>query len=406
MPKSAFHLSIAFLTATFLICGFIAMANSGTTLHPMQDPIPTSYFNLNILFHPATKVPWPAPPFHGWRVWHAMWADLEPQKGQWHFDLLDKYVGWAQQHNSEMVLILSYMPQWASQNPDAEASWYHGTSGPPRDIENWRNFVRTVATRYKGKIRMYEIWNEPDRPQDWKGDVETMVTMVREASRILKEVDPENRVISPSAEQEKGLPWLNEFLQKGGGQYVDFIGYHFYVHAGPEAMVPLIAKVKAIMHEHGAGEKALWNTETGWVGPQPLPEDVGAAYVARAYILNWGARVTRFYWYAWDDHHNQQIELVRSDNTTLTPAGKAYITIEGWLTGAVMERCDTIDGETWVSDLQKNGKPVHIVWNTAGGKTFTLPSAWQVSEVTQLSGGVVGVNGNSVQIGIQPVLLQ
>jgi hypothetical protein len=390
-----------------LISGFIAMANSETPLNPMQDPIPASYFDLNILFHPLAKVPWPAAPFRGWRVWHALWADLEPQKGQWHFDLLDKYVGWAQQHDTEMVMILAYSPQWASKNPDAEASWYRGTSGPVRDIEDWKNFVRTVGIRYKGKIHVYEIWNEPDRPQDWKGDVNTMVTMVREASMILKQIDPHIILVSPSAEQAKGVPWLNEFLQKGGGQNVDVIGYHFYVpHATPEAMVPLIQQVKKVMHENGAGEKALWDTEAGWLDSQPLPDDVGAAYVARAFILNWAARVERFYWYAWDDHHGNQIELVRPDNSALTPAGNAFITIQRWMTGAVMKRCTTSDEQTWTCELQKNGAPAYLAWNTAGQKSFSIPTDWRVKEMTQLNGGNSSINGTSIQIGIQPVLIQ
>jgi hypothetical protein len=274
-------------------------------------------------------------------------------------------------------------------------------------MEDWRNFVRTVGTRYKGKIHVYEIWNEPDRPQDWKGDVDTMVVMVREAAQILKQIDPNIIVVSPSAEQAKGLPWLNEFLRKGGGQYVDVIGYHFYVpHAAPEAMVPLIEQVKKVMHENGAWEKALWDTEAGWLDAQPLPDDVGAAYVARAFILNWAARVERFYWYAWDNHHGSAIELVSADNSTITAAGKAFITIQEWLSGAVMKRCESPDGQVWTCALERNGTVAHLAWNTQGEKPFSIPNEWHAREVIQLSGERRPINGNSSSIGIQPVLIQ
>src|SRR5277367_146673 len=194
----------ALLVTMVLVSGYIAMADSGVYLQPSTDPIPPSYFCLNILFHPLNKVPWPAAPFYGFRAWHALWADLEPQKGNWQFDHLDKLVNDAQQHGTEIDLILAYAPQWASQNPDKDASWQKGTSGPVRDLEDWRHFVRKVGERYQGKIHVYEIWNEPDRPQDWQGDVDTMIRMTREASRILKEIDPSVVIISPSAEQEKG----------------------------------------------------------------------------------------------------------------------------------------------------------------------------------------------------------
>ena len=30
------------------------------------------------------------------------------------------------------------------------------------DLDAWREYVRTVADRYRGRIRYWEVWNEPD----------------------------------------------------------------------------------------------------------------------------------------------------------------------------------------------------------------------------------------------------
>ncbi|MBK9091287.1 MAG: hypothetical protein IPM84_00570 [Anaerolineae bacterium] len=38
----------------------------------------------------------------------------------------------------------------------------------------------------------------------------------------------------------------------------------------------------------------------------------------RAYLLNWAGGVSRFYFYAWDNHTATNIELTAADNTTLT----------------------------------------------------------------------------------------
>ena len=407
LARSATPLILTPLLAGVLIVSLFSSAQSTVVLNPMGKPVPNSYFNLNILFHPATTVPWPAAPFYSWRVWHALWPDLEPQKGEWNFALLDKYADWATQHHTEMLMILAYTPQWASSNPDAGASWYKGASGPPRDEEDWRDFVRTVGNRYKGRIHAYEVWNEPDRPQDWGGDVETMVGMVRDASSILKGIDPKALIVSPSAEQQKGVPWLNEFLAKGGANYVDVIGYHFYVpNSSPEAMVPLIQKVKAVMHNNGVGEKPLWDTEAGWLGTEPLPDDQAMAYVTRAFILNWAARVDRFYWYAWDDHHGNQIELTQKSNATLRPAGKAFETIQQWLVGSAMKECSTSDGQTWVCELDSNGALRYIVWSVAERKDFRISSTWRVKQATGLDGSRSEIAGGSISIGPQPVLVE
>jgi hypothetical protein len=411
MSKAAFHISMALIAASILISAFVALANSENMPTAPTIPIPASYFNLNILFHPYNNVAWPAEPFHGWRVWHALWFDLEPQKGQWKFDHLDKLVGEAQQNNSEMVLIMSYSPAWASSKPQQPADWKPGTAGPLVDINDWRDYVKTVGTRYKGKIHIYEMWNEPDRPKAWVGDMNTMVQMVREAYTILKGIDPTVTIVSPSATFPNGNAWLNDFLSKGGGQYVDVIGYHFYTGriddmAPPESVVPLIQKVKSIMTQHGIGDKPLWDTEAGWLGANLFPDNQQAAYVARAFVLNWLAGVSRYYYYAWDNRNGTQIEMVGPDFATPIPAAKSFATIQTWLTGSVLHRCLTSDNHDWVCELDQSGTWKYIVWNTDGDRSFRLAKNWKVSKVTQLDGSVAKIDGDTIHVGISPVLIQ
>jgi hypothetical protein len=399
--------SVAFTLATALSL----RSESDTALYPKSEPIPASYFSMNILFHPLNPVPWPAVPIGGWRAHHVDWANLQPEKDHWYFDLLDKYVGWSEEHHTPIFMPLTYTPRWASSNPDAptdvETGNPPGLSGPPRDMEDWRIFVRTVATRYKGRIHDWELWNEPNRPQSWTGSVDTMVQMTKEASEILKEVDPQNIVVSPVPEEEKGLAFLDKFLSKGGGQYCDVIGYHFYVGTQPpEAMVPLIDKAKAIMQKDGVGSKPLWNTEAGWLGGTVFSPDLAAAYVARAYILNWAAGVSRFYWFAWEIHPANDLQMTEKDNATLAPAGKAFAAIQRWLTGAVIARCASSADGTWVCDLQKDGSKFHIVWNTQGDQIFPISKSWHANQAIQLSGTKTGIQGDSIKIGVEPELIQ
>jgi hypothetical protein len=275
-------------------------------------------------------------------------------------------------------------------------------------MEDWRIFVRTVATRYKGRIHNWEIWNEPNRPQSWTGSVDTMVEMTRDASRILKEIDPDNRVVSPAPTGIYGLPFLDKFLSKGGGQYADAIGYHFYVGHDdpPEAMVPLIDKVKAAMQRYGLGSKPLWNTEAGWLGPNSLSSEVGSAYISRAYILDWADGVSRFYWFAWENHRGTQIELTEQDNAGLTLAGKAFATTQAWMTGAVMTRCINSTDGTWMCDLRNQNGVFHILWNTNGNTMLPLPEDWHASYANTLAGSKTAIQGKSIAIGIQPMLIQ
>jgi hypothetical protein len=49
-----------------------------------------------------------------------------------------------------------------------------------------------------------------------------MVALTRESSQVIRATDPGARIVSAAA-AGVGVKWLDEFLRKGGGQYVDII---------------------------------------------------------------------------------------------------------------------------------------------------------------------------------------
>lgn len=373
--------------------------------------IPDSYFGLHIhhLAYPV-PTPWPNMPVPQWRLWDAdvTWPDLEPSKGQWRFEKLDAYVSLAQQHGTGILLPLGGSPRWASARPSVPSNYYPGFTAEPLDIEDWRTFVRTVASRYKGRIQAYEIWNEPNLREFWTGTTDQMLTLTKEASQIIHSVDSNAIVVSPAATADYGIPWVVEFVKKGGGQYVDVIGFHFYVNPHtllPEDMVPMIQRVRRVMADNGLANKPLWNTETGWLEPARFDSDeLAAGFLARAYILCWAAGVQRFYWYAWD---NRSLAIVtyKEDAHAVTPAGDAYKVMEQWLVGARIDGCTESADHSWTCQLNRSGKKEWIVWNSQASRKFDVPGAWRVESATPLLHDRRSLNGASIEIGPAPTLL-
>jgi Glycosyl hydrolases family 39 len=373
--------------------------------------IPGTYFGLHIhhLDRPI-PTPWPNMPVPTWRLWDAdvTWADLQPSKGQWEFTRLDRYVYLAQQHSTSILLPLGGSPTWASARPQVRTNYQPGFTAEPANMDDWRAFVRTVVSRYKSRIQAYEIWNEPNLKDFWTGTTDQMLSLTREASQIIHSVDPQAIVVSPSATADYGIPWLDEFLKKGGGQFVDVIGFHFYVNPHtllPEDMVPVIQRVRQLISDDGLANKPVWNTETGWLSPAKFESDEFAAgFLARAYILSWAAGVQRFYWYAWD---NRSLAIVtyKEDDHTVTPAGHAYKVMEQWLVGAQMAGCTESADRTWTCQLNRAGKKEWIVWNPKGSVKFDVPEAWRARYVTPLLHDQHALNGSSIEIGPVPTLL-
>src|SRR5262249_4911109 len=202
-------------------------------------------------------------------------------------------------------------------------------------------------------------------------------------------------IVSPSATADFGVPWLGEFLKKGGGQYVDVIGFHFYVNPHtllPEDMLPVIQRVREVLASNGLTSKPLWNTETGWLRPAKFESDeLAAGFLARAFILSWAAGVERFYWYAWDNQTTAIITYKESART-VTPAGSAYKTLEQWLVGAKMQSCSSTSDRTWTCQLERSGKKEWIVWNTQGNQKFGVPRTWKTGSVTRLLQNAYSLN--------------
>ena len=379
----------------------------GERLTPPPGLVPPTLFGMH-MHHAGVPTPWPEVPFAAWRLWDAYvsWSALEPRRGEWRFETLDRYLALAEGHHVEVLLVLGLTPGWAAARPVEKSAYEPGNASVPKDLDDWRKFVAEVTRRYKGRIAAYEIWNEPDLRQTWTGSVEQMVALTREASQVIRAIDPAARIVSPAA-AGVDVKWLADFLAKGGGQYVDVIGYHFYVTPKPpEAMVPLIRQVQRVMADHGVAGKPLWNTETGWAHPKHFPsEDLAAAYVGRSYLLNWAAGVERLYWYAWDNHRWVSLEMTQADDRTLRPAAKAYAAIQEWLVGAQVGSCEEDMSHMWICALKRDGKAEWILWNANGSRAFPIPMDWHTARTTRLLGETRPITSKTFKVGPTPVLV-
>ena len=411
-------------------CTTAGSRGQSETLLAPNIPIPKMFFGMHIhhLFTGSSVVtPWPAVPFSCWRLWdsYVTWANLEPEKGKWNFATLDKYVDIAEQHHVEILLTLSWTPQWASARPQEREYGPLGAAAEPQKMADWQEYVRTVATRYKGRIHDYEIWNEPNSKGFYTGTIPQLVQIAGAAYTTLKLVDPHVTVTSPPCAGPEGVGWLDEYLRAGGGRYADVIGYHFYVNSEPpEQMVPLIHQVEQTMQKNGVGEKPLWDTETGWaiqnnqntvkpagkhgVASIVLAPDMAAAYLARAYVLSWASGASRLYWYAWD---NGVMGLVDRDGKTLKSPALAYGQVENWLVGATMTSCMADSADTWTCAITRpGGYRGWIMWNPNATKSlvsFRIPGSWHVGRVRDLVGHEAKVEpGASVDISVMPHLLE
>jgi len=404
----------AFILISILALAALCAARPAQLPPPPQSfagpaaPVPSTYFGMHI-HRPLTTTPWPSLHFRSLRLWDTgtTWAAIEPRKGVWQFETLDGLVDLAATHQIQVLLCFGHTPGWAYSSLSAVGK--KPGSPPPASLDDWRTFVQTVVTRYKGRIGAYEIWNEPSLTEFYSGDVPTIVNMTQDAAAIIHSVDPSALVVSPSATTVKGLPWFRQFLSDGGAAQVNVIGYHFYVTPdSPENIVALAQSVKAAMAEHHI-DLPIWDTETGWAKPKLFSSDTEASsYVARSLLLAWASGISRFYWYAWDNRNWTTLNLTAGDDYKPNANAQAYDTIESWMLGKQIERCTIRPDNTWVCDLTASSGESWIFWNPVRKVPFQLPAAVkQITRwhMTDLNGHSTRLNQNGLYADIEPQMI-
>ena len=400
----------------FIVCvALLLMAPKGLT----ADVIHLQSFGLHV-HGVGNGNPWPTVPFGFIRLWdsNTTWREIEPEKGVWRFEVLDRYVTLSEANGVKILLTLGQTPAWAAADPSSASPYAPGASSPPRNLDDWRDYVMKLAIRYKGRIRHWDVWNEINVRHFWSGDFATMVRMEQIATTVLKGVDPDNFVLTPSI-QGGAYGMLAKYFKAGGGRYADGVSYHFYAPKDePEAVAERITNVWKVMQRCGLGHKPLWNTEMGWLlansdgslGRRQRPawrnwRKVGyneaAGFVMRAYIVNMANGIENIFWYAWN---NSAMGLAEKRGKIPKPAAEGYTHTVAWLKDAIL--LDMIEHQgVWQCHLQREGQVQYIVWSQKT-RNYVVPDQWDVYHKTSIGGDTIVIDPQrNIFLGPEPVLL-
>ncbi len=210
----------------------------------------------------------------------------EPYRSAW--EKYDQIVDLAERYDLEIIARLSNPPAWSRVQGNAA-----GTLAPPDDLDDYGDFVETAVRRYKGRIRTYQIWNEPNIYPEWGErpvSPEEYTELLKVGYTRVKQACPECLVISGALAQTipLGPRDLNDFIflqrmyDAGAGDYFDVLSMQGYgLWSGPtdRRMRPRVLNfsrplyLREIMVKNGDAHKPIWITEMNWNAPPPeLPD--------------------------------------------------------------------------------------------------------------------------------------
>ncbi|HEX8682992.1 MAG TPA: cellulase family glycosylhydrolase [Ardenticatenaceae bacterium] len=293
------------------------------------------------------------------------WEDLEIHRDDWFVDLrnnevrnawdkYDRIVELAEARDIQIIARLSTPPFWSR-----EADSDQGAKAPPATLDAYGDYVEAVVSRYEGRVRYFQIWNEPNCCEEWgtrSVSPEQYVDLLRVAYTRAKAANPDAVILTaplaPTIEMvttsESGPPAFNDFLflqrmyDAGAKDYFDVLAVQDYgLWSGPydRRMRPRVINysrpeyARDIMLRNGDGEKAIWISEMGWNSTPPpiaplfgaIPEEWRGTYLEEAFERQqqewpWvGVATVWFFKQASDEEADQPQYYFKLVNPDFTP---------------------------------------------------------------------------------------
>lgn len=240
------------------------------------------------------------------------WNVIEPQKGQFDWELTDLYAKGASGAGEKISAVIQPYAAWDQTNTAAisgcqalDFAYYDYKAGPPNDMTEYENFLTKTVERYKGKVAVWEIGNEPDAScSGYQNNPQAYFDLLKISSETIKKADPAARVTNGGASgfadnnnDEKSF-WT-KFFALGGGQYIDYFNLHYNTDRSanakldPAAFQETLTIYNNLMDQSapgGGGRKPLYLTEFGIYsgapssppGGQPAPPADGPSAPATA----------------------------------------------------------------------------------------------------------------------------
>ncbi len=214
------------------------------------------------------------------------------------------------------------------------------------EIQRYLEFLQFIVGRFKDRVQVYEIWNEPNNmtcPQWIK--VEDYVSLVQRIVPVIRQEYPEAKIKvgnTTGLADPRSEAYLFAVLESNVMPLVDVIGWHpFYGHS-PEhtadyydRYLSIVQEIKDVASAHGfEGEYAVdemtWrSTEMAHPGdPWTYSQTVAAKYYGRGIVMHLGMDIAAGVAGEGYDQIAPIVHIVRNLNTVMAGTLPARVPVQ------------------------------------------------------------------------------
>lgn len=344
------------------------------------------------------------------------WANLQPQQGS--------LVSWLGAYTDPKTAKLASLglatqamvcdtPAWATSDGNAPYKKYTVPAGlgaaifadgtdvykpgvQPNPANYFAWYMFQMASRYKGQVASWQVWNEPDfpsgqttagytgtngAPRYWTGTVQDYVRLLKVAHTVVKGLDPAARITLGGLGYET---YLAAVIDNGGAPYFDVLDFHAYGSDKTSANGVLNSSwgflgryqaMKNVLAAKGVTGKTLSASETGMTADNP-EEQAGYATKLLATGLGLGD-VELVQWAVFTNPGHLNIGVIDKATLSVKTRGyHAYAFATRQLAGARPAGAVTGTGVQGWRFVRPDGKAMWAVWSKSTATVaLTLPVA-------------------------------
>jgi hypothetical protein len=257
------------------------------------------------------------------------WGVLNPAEDSYRWTVLDQRVAAAMATGVEILYVFGSTPAWAKAVPAVvHTGAYDATSNYPPVLSHLDKFSRALFTRYKGKIKYYEAWNEANALNFWAGSNAQLYAQQQVLFNNLKEIDPAAQLTMPTPCWSSSTVdvAIDTYLALGFQKYAHIVSFHGYGSPGAPAtdIGPTLDRVNAVMAKYQC-ILPLWDTEysmSGSANTGLIPVSQLRQWVIDSVMIRMKKGIRAAFWYQWDNQtHGTMCDLTGK----LNEAGQAWV---------------------------------------------------------------------------------
>ena len=340
------------------------------------------------------------------------WKETEPAPGGFDWKQYMRNAELLSARGVEVSGMYHNAPAWTKNGEDAML---------PADLLATYDFAKKAAETFRGKMTVWEFWNEQDIGFSDAAAWDYAAAM-KAAYLGFKAGNPDITVLTGPFCVDTPAGFCRAALKSDLPQYFDVFSYHTY--ASPDNFPKLLEQIRQVLKESGApASMPVWFSETGTraEGPAEAPglrpglkehsfrqELAVAREVPKVLASLQRLGVARAFWFnlmpvnEWNG--SKAWGMLRRDYT-IKAQYTAFATLTAQLGEAKIEGGLKLPGVRALLYRRADGTQSLLAWSESGAKELRIPGKTARTEAVDLFGTPLEISGGKLVLDENPVYL-